>query len=184
MLRFHLLGQCRIDDCSFPTELDFFESANLNFVLDAYDRKIVALLQSNARLSISEIGRRIHLTSPAVAVRVRRMEEAQVITGFTVRVNLRALGYIFEAFINITVESHDALDAWADAHPEVLALHITTGSHCALLRVAVTAPEHLQSLISSLAPIGKTTTSIVLSTQFEERPRVQGDQLHTGDPAL
>ena len=151
----------------------------MNFELDTYDRKIVALLQTNARLGFSEIGRRIHLTSPAVAERVRRMEEAQVITGFTARINLRALGYISEAFINITVESHDALDAWANAHPEVLALHAITGSHCALLRVAVTAPEHLQSLISSLAPIGKTTTSIVLSTLFEDRPRVQGDQLPT-----
>lgn len=54
--------------------------------------------------------------------------------------------------------------------------NVTTGSHCALLRVAVTAPEHLQSLISSLAPIGKTTTSIVLSTLFEDRPRLQGKQ--------
>ncbi|MBJ7312530.1 Lrp/AsnC family transcriptional regulator [Rugamonas sp. CCM 8940] len=151
----------------------------MNFELDTYDRKIVALLQTNARLSFSEIGRRIHLTSPAVAERVRRMEEAQVITGFTACINLRALGYIFEALINITVESHEALDTWANAHPEVLALHATTGSHCALLRVAVTAPEHLQSLISSLAPIGKTTTSIVLSTQFEDRPRVPGDQLPT-----
>lgn len=157
--------------------IEFFERRTLDFRLDNYDRKIIALLQANARLGFSEIGRRIHLTAPAVAERVRRMEEEQVLTGFTARLNLRALGYIFEAFINITVESHDALDAWANAHPEVLALHATTGSHCALLRVAVTAPEHLQSLIGSLAPIGKTTTSIVLSTQFEDRARVQGDAL-------
>jgi Lrp/AsnC family leucine-responsive transcriptional regulator len=51
----------------------------LSFELDAYDRKILALLQENARLGFSEIGRRIHLTSPAVAERVRRLEEAGVI---------------------------------------------------------------------------------------------------------
>ena len=148
------------------------ERIALNFELDAYDRKILALLQENARLSMSEIGRRIHLTSPAVAERVKRLEEANVIQGFSARLNLRALGYSFEAFINIVVDSHDALDAWALAHPEVLALHATTGSHCALLRVAVREPEHLQALIASLGKIGKTTTSIVLSTHFEDRPRV------------
>ncbi len=182
MLRFDRFGAIRERRLFVCDRTEIFERATVNFALDAYDRKIVALLQTNARLGFSEIGRRIHLTSPAVAERVRRMEEAKVIAGFTARINLRALGYIFEAFINITVESHDALDAWANAHQEVLALHTTTGSHCALLRVAVTAPEHLQSLISSLAPIGKTTTSIVLSTLFEDRARVQGDQLQTGSP--
>lgn len=149
----------------------------MKFELDAYDRKILALLQGDGRLGFSEIGRRIHLTSPAVAERVRRLEEANVIEGFGARVNLRALGYSFEAFINITVDSHAALDAWAASHAEVLALHSTTGSHCALLRIAVTAPEHLQALLQSLAQIGKTTTSIVLSLQFEDRLRLPSDQL-------
>lgn len=145
----------------------------MNFELDAHDRKILALLQENARITLSEIGRRIHLTSPAVGERVKRLEEAGVIEGYGARVNLRALGYSFEAFINVTVESHAALDAWASARPEVLALHATTGSHCALLRIAATAPEHLQELLASLGSIAKTTTSVVLSTQFEHRPRVQ-----------
>ncbi|PWF54801.1 Lrp/AsnC family transcriptional regulator [Massilia glaciei] len=149
----------------------------MSFELDAYDRKILALLQENSRLGFSEIGRRIHLTSPAVAERVRRLEEAGVIEGFGARLNLRALGYTFEAFINITVESHDALDAWAASHHEVLALHATTGSHCALLHIAVRAPEHLQELIKSLGKIGKTTTSIVLSSQCGGRARLPADQL-------
>ncbi len=144
----------------------------MKFELDAYDRKILALLQRDGRLGFSEIGRRIHLTSPAVAERIRRLEEAGVIEGFGARVNLRALGYSFEAFVNISVDSHAALDAWAVAHAEVLALHATTGSHCALLRIAVSAPEHLQALLESLARIGKTTTSIVLSSQFEDRQRL------------
>lgn len=149
----------------------------MSFEFDAYDRKIIALLQSNARASYTEIGRQIHLTSPAVTERVRRLEEAGVIEAYTTRVNLRALGYSFEAFINITVESHDALDTWVESRPEVLALHATTGSYCALMRIAVTAPEHLQTLLKSLAKIGKTTTSIVLSSQWENRPYLCADQL-------
>jgi Lrp/AsnC family leucine-responsive transcriptional regulator len=149
----------------------------LTFELDAYDRKILALLQHDARLSYSEIGRRIHLTSPAVAERMRRLEDAKIIEGFSARINLRALGYSFETFVSITVESHDALDAWAAAHHEVLALHSTTGDHCALLRLAIRTPEHLQSLLKSLSRIGKTSTSMVLSSQFEDRQRLPADQI-------
>ncbi|WP_426107974.1 Lrp/AsnC family transcriptional regulator, partial [Massilia sp. TSP1-1-2] len=145
--------------------------------LDAYDRKILALLQENARLGFSEIGRRIHLTSPAVAERVRRLEEAGIIEAFTARLNLRKLGYSFEAFINITVDSHEKLDAWAAARPEVLELHDTTGNHCALIRVALAAPEHLQACLKSLALIGKTTTSVILSSRHEGRARLPADQL-------
>ena len=149
----------------------------MGFELDGYDRKILAILQENARLGYSEIGRRIHLTSPAVAERVRRLEEAGVIVSYAARLDLRKIGYAFEAFIHITVESHDALEAWAAARPEVLEVHDTTGSHCALIRVALTAPEHLQACLKSLALIGKTTTSVVLSSHFEGRARLPGDQL-------
>lgn len=149
----------------------------MNDELDAYDRKILSLLQENSRLSYSEIGRRIHLTAPAVTERVRRLEDTGVIGKFSLQLNLRALGYSFEAFINITVESHDALDAWAAAHPEVLALHATTGNHCALIRLALKSPEHLQACLKSLEKVGKTSTSMVLSSQCEDRNRLPADQI-------
>ena len=145
--------------------------------LDSADRQILALLQQDARLPFTEIGRRVHLTSPAVAERVRRLEEAGVILGYTPRLNLRALGYSFEAFVQVVVQSDAALLAWAAAHPEVLAVHATTGEHCALLRLALTSPEHLQSLLGSLGGIGKTHTSVVLSSSFEDRARLPGDEV-------
>lgn len=147
--------------------------------IDAFDHKILALLQENARVTFAEIGRRVHLTSPAVAERVKRLEASGVINGYATQINLRRFGYSFEAFIQITVESHAALDAWAEAHDEVLALHATTGSHCAIMRLGLTSPEHLQSLLTSLGAIGKTTTSMVLSSFFEDRRRVYGGKLVT-----
>lgn len=159
----------------------------MTFELDAYDRKIVALLQQDGRMPYAEIGRQVHLSSPAIAERIRRLEEEGVLQGFSARVNLRALGYGFETFINITVDSHDALDRWAEAHPEVLELHATTGNHCALLRIALRDPAHLEGLLKSLGAIGKTATSMILSSQFEARPRLPADQigppLKRGNPA-
>ncbi|MBV8657590.1 MAG: Lrp/AsnC family transcriptional regulator [Burkholderiales bacterium] len=149
----------------------------MDFELDSFDRKILALLQTDARLSYTEIGRRIHLSSPAVTERVRRLQDAGVIAGFGARLNLRGLGYSFEALVNITVKSHDALDRWAEAHPEVMALHATTGPQCALMRIAIRSPEHLKSLLGSLAEIGTTSSSMILSTEFEDRLRLPADQI-------
>lgn len=147
------------------------------FELDGYDRKIIALLQLDGRMSFSAMGRQVHLSSPAVAERVRRLEQAGVLQGCAMRIDLRALGYAFETFVNITVDSHEALDQWAASRPEVLALHATTGNHCAMLRLALRDPAHLEALLKSLAKIGKTATAMVLSSQFEQRPRLPADQL-------
>jgi Lrp/AsnC family leucine-responsive transcriptional regulator len=154
-----------------------FGRKTLGFELDNYNRKILDLLQTNARMSWTEIGRQVHLTAPAVAERVRQLEEAKVITGYRAVVNLRQIGYSFEALIQVTVDSHDALDAWAARHQEVLALHATTGEHCALLRLGLRDPEHLQALLKSLGNMGKTSTAMVLSTHMEDRTRIPADQL-------
>ena len=98
-----------------PYNLSFTERKTMNFEFDAYDHKIIALLQENARLSYTEIGRKIHLTSPAVTERVKRLEEAGVIEGYCAKINTRKIGYSFEAFVHVTVDSHAALDSWAAA---------------------------------------------------------------------
>jgi Lrp/AsnC family leucine-responsive transcriptional regulator len=148
------------------------------FELDSQNRKIIALLQENARLPFTEIGRRVHLTSPAVADRVRRLEESGVIQGYGARIDLRQVGYGFEVFINVTTASLAQLEAWAATHDEVLALHMVTGQCSALLRLGLTSPEHLESLICDLTQIGSTATTLVLKSQFEHRPRKVAEQLN------
>lgn len=154
-----------------------FGGQTLDLELDNYNRKILALLQTNARLSWTEIGRQVHLTAPAVAERVRQMEEAGVIGGYRAVIDLRKIGYSFEVFVQVIVDSHKALDAWAAQHQEVLALHATTGEHCAILRLGLRSPAHLQQILESLGCLGKTSTAMVLSTQMEQRLRVPADQL-------
>ncbi len=147
------------------------------YQLDAYDHAILALLQVNGRMTMTELSRQVHLTSPAVSERVKKLEDAGVIVGYGARINLRKYGYSFEVFVQITVESHTQLDAWADARPEVLEIHATTGNHCALLRLALTSPEHLQRLLTELGKLGNTSTAMVLSSRHEFRPRLDGDKV-------
>ena len=81
--------------------------------LDTYDTRILAELQADARLTLAELGRRVHLSQPAVAERVRKLEAANVITGYRATVNLAALGYgiralvrVGRAFTNHLVQAH------------------------------------------------------------------------------
>ena len=90
--------------------------------LDSQDQKILALLQENGRLTFTEIGRRVHLTSPAVAERIKRLEESGVICGYGARINLRKIGYSFEAFVQITLAGINqlnfrAVDAYGQQTP-------------------------------------------------------------------
>src|SRR6476661_2366825 len=75
--------------------------------LDAMDAKILDILQADARTTLAEIGRRIHMSQPAVAERVRRMEAADIISGYHARVNPAALGYAITAFIRVARRAHE-----------------------------------------------------------------------------
>lgn len=147
------------------------------FECDHYDHKILALLQDNARISFSELGRQVHLTSPAVAERVKRLEEAGIIQGYGLKLNLQAWGYSFEAMVQVKVERHEALDAWVERHPEVLASHATTGEYCAILHIALCSPQHLHQLLSELGQLGQTSTAMILQSQAQHRARLSAQQL-------
>jgi len=69
--------------------------------LDAYDTRILAELQADARLSMAELGRRVHLSQPAVTERVRKLEAAGVIGGYHACVNLAALGYGIRTVVRV-----------------------------------------------------------------------------------
>jgi Lrp/AsnC family transcriptional regulator, leucine-responsive regulatory protein len=122
--------------------------------LDAKDLRILETLQKDARTPLSEIGRKVGLSQPAVAERVRRLEQAQVIEGYHARVNPAALGYHLQAFIRVSQHQHR---------------HVVTGDDCAVLRVLARDVKHLEQLIVELNQFGSTATSIVLSSAVDGR---------------
>lgn len=134
--------------------------------LDETNWNIVAELQQNGRISFAELGRRVGLTLPAVAERVRKMEDAGVITGYRAEIDPAKIGLPIAAFIRISVAG-DVLARIARTvreMPEVLECYRGTGADSFTLKVAVESIEHLEKLIDRLTPIGTTSTSIVLST--------------------
>ncbi|HWH11673.1 MAG TPA: Lrp/AsnC family transcriptional regulator [Solirubrobacteraceae bacterium] len=140
-------------------------------LLDDVNRRLLAELQADARLSLAELGRRVGLSSPAVAERLHRLEQADVITGYHARLNPRALGFALTAVIRIRPaprQLHQVAEL-ARARPEVVDCRRITGEDCYVMTAHIRSVEHLEELIDEFAAYGQTTTSIVQSSPVPPR---------------
>lgn len=134
------------------------------------DDKILQALQTDSRLSMRELGRRVGLSAPAVTERVRRLEESGVIQGYGVRLTLKTLGRNITAFIGVKDSGRNdpTLIRWATQHAGVLECHSVTGDNSCILKVAVADVAALDTMLGELIDMGFTcSTSIVLSTPLE-----------------
>jgi len=140
-------------------------------MIDDIDRKILRELQSDARVSYAELGRRVGLTTPAVIERVRKLEDAGVILGYRAEIDTAKIGLPITAFIRMSITGVDYshIIEVAEATNEVLECHRGTGGDSFILKVAVASVEHLQEIIDKLTPYGITTTAIVLSSPVKRR---------------
>jgi len=140
-------------------------------MIDAIDWKILKELQINARISFAELGRRVGLTTPAVIERVRKLDDAGIITGYRIEIDPAKVGLPITAFIRMSITGVDYshIIEVAVGAPEVLECHRGTGGDSFIMKVAVADVGHLQTLIDRLTPYGITTTSIVLSSPVKSR---------------
>ena len=137
--------------------------------LDAYDTRLLAELQADARLSLAELGRRVHLSQPAVAERVRKLEAAGVITGYRATVNLAALGYGIRALVRIGRTDYARMAKLIADAPEVVNAWNITGEDSWMIEIAVTDVAHLDAVVSQMCLLAETSTSIILKTVCEHR---------------
>jgi Lrp/AsnC family leucine-responsive transcriptional regulator len=139
--------------------------------LDDLDWRILDALQSDGRLSYKELGRRVNLSSPAVAERVRRLEETGVITGYHARVDPGRAGYPISAFVEMRCSLGMCLlkTGTSEDFPEVVEIHKLSGDHCSMVRVRAASLEHFEGLLERLGNHGEMRSSVVLSTQYEDR---------------
>ncbi|MFS4106151.1 Lrp/AsnC family transcriptional regulator [Streptomyces sp. SID8499] len=133
--------------------------------LDEIDWAIIEQLQREARISLSELGRRVKLSSSATTERVRNLESLGVITGYHASVDLAKVGYPVLAVVRLKYPGnrHQPLRRLVAERREILECLRTTGDDCYTLKVAATSMEHLERLVDELAGLGSTTTSVVYS---------------------
>ncbi len=139
--------------------------------VDATNRKLLAELQADARVSLAELGRRVGLSSPAVAERLGRLERDGVIMGYHARIDPRALGFALSAVIRVRPAPRQLkqLAAVARESAEVVECRRITGEDCFVMLAHVRSVEHLEELIDRFAAHGQTTTSIVQSSAVPPR---------------
>jgi Lrp/AsnC family leucine-responsive transcriptional regulator len=138
------------------------------YAMDKIDRKLLDALQHDARLSYRELGKRVGLTAPAVAERVRKLEVSKVITGYHARVNPAAFGHTIEALMTVSYASQHAKRMYklAQSTPEILECLHVTGHGSVVLRVVARSTRQLEELMLKVQQIGATETSIILSVPF------------------
>ncbi len=140
-------------------------------LLDETGWQILHELQQNARLSFSELGLRVGLSSPAVAERVRRMEDAGIIAGYRAEINTAKIGFPITAIIRMSNQGDcRQLNAIVSKLPEVLESYRVTGSDSVIMKVISTSVEHLEEFLDQLSVHGQPTTSMVLSTAGINKP--------------
>jgi Lrp/AsnC family leucine-responsive transcriptional regulator len=139
--------------------------------LDKVGRRILALLQEDARLSFSEIGRQVGLTAPAVAERVNKMKEAGIITGFHAAIDPTRLGLGLTVYISVTAHPGwcDAVRDLALQQPTVIECYCTAGEKDVLIKGVFKSVQQLQALVNRLTPLGSVSTQLVLSTYLARR---------------
>ena len=139
-------------------------------LLDRIGLKILDVLQEDARLPLSRIGKKVGLSAPAVAERIRKLEEAGIIQGYHARIAPAAVGRTVSAFINLTTEprNYPKVKALAAGMHQITSCHHISGDASFILHVQVADLPALESVVESLSPYGQTQTAIVLSTPVDK----------------
>jgi Lrp/AsnC family leucine-responsive transcriptional regulator len=140
-------------------------------LLDETNRRILAELSDDPRLSMSALGRRIGMSAPAVTERVQRLERTGVIRGYRLDVDPAALGHPIAAWVRIRPAlGHGKIaEQIAARQPEVVECHKITGEDCLLMRVQVRDVADLDRVLEGWQEHASTVTSVIKSTPVEPR---------------
>src|ERR1051325_11175021 len=135
-------------------------------LLDDVNVRLLKELQQDPRLTMSELGRRVAMSAPAVTERVRRMEEAGIILGYRLDINPVPLGLPITVYVRVRPNPGQLprVAELARQIPEVVECHRITGEDCFILKVHIPGIEQLDRLLDRFLLYGSTTTSIVQST--------------------
>lgn len=139
--------------------------------LDSIDKKIIDILQKNARTPIKDIAKEVFLSSPAVSARIEKLEKSGIIIGYHAQINPFLFGYNIRAFINLEVEPFQKKDFYPfiQAIPNVVECNCVTGDYSMLISVVFQTTVQLDHFINELQNFGRTKTLIVFSTSVEHR---------------
>jgi len=138
--------------------------------LDKMDVRILEALQRDARYSYSALSRLVHLSTPSVANRTRKLEEAGVITSYRAHVNPRSMGWTVDAIVRLDCHGTTCIlkDAKAIQNIHIMEIHRVTGPYCSILRVVAGTMDEFESVIDDLSRYGTPSSELILSSQISD----------------
>lgn len=139
--------------------------------MDKLDCMLLELLQENARVSVSELSKRLALSRPSVAERLTRLQEKGVIEEFSARVSLSAVNRDTILFIQLSSMkvAPDKLEAMIAADEDIIECHRVTGQIDYVIKAAVDGMEGMRLLINRLIPYGTLNTTVVIGSPVPYR---------------
>ncbi len=142
-----------------------------NNSVDAIDAQILDALFDNARITTAELARRVGLSSPSTAERIKRLEEAGVIRGYTIVVDPERLGLPLPVCLRIrpVPGQTERVAKLLDDLPEIVDCDRVTGDDCFIARAHVQSVQQMEKLIDRLTPISMTNTSLMQSSPIRRR---------------
>ena len=139
--------------------------------MDNIDKKLIQLLQENARYPLKYLASQVYLSSPAVSARIERLEKSGIISGYHAAVTPVTLGYHITAFINMALDPRQKPEFYPfiSACPNVMECNCVTGAFSMLIKVCFPSTMELDTFIGQLQKFGNTETQIVFSTPVPSR---------------
>ena len=140
--------------------------------MDATDKKILELLQTNGRITVKEITQTISLTAPAVSERIKSLEKDGIIEGYTAIINPKKMGRTIHAIVNVSVQPADTETFLnlVNNEPMVVECYHVTGAYSYLVKIDAYEIGDLEKLIMQFQKMGNTNTQIIFSTPLRRKP--------------
>ena len=145
--------------------------------MDATDQRILNLLQTDARMTLREIGEQVNLTPPSVSERIHKLEDEGIIEGYRIAIDRAKLGYSVSGYILASPEpaKYAAFCAFCEKHPAITEHHHLIGNYNALLRFSTRDTDELDSLLATIKTYGDSRTPVELKCLFRTKDLPLGE---------
>lgn len=142
--------------------------------MDITDYKIIEILLEDGRISMKELAQKVSLSAPAVAERMKRLEDANIISGYKAIINYEKLGKNINVLINLDmkVQNTKKFMEFISTEDSIVECHHVTGPYCKILRARLGSIEELERLIEKIQRFGNTETFIILSSVVKDKVEI------------
>lgn len=138
--------------------------------MDQTDLKILEELQANGRITMTELGKKVALTAPAAAERVRKLEEKDIIQNYSVAINPEKVNKPISAYILFDTDRCEHFVEFCKNYPDVIECNRLAGQFSYIVKVVTSSVGQIELFINSTMKFGKSTTLMVLSSPIKTRP--------------